>query len=155
MRPRDPAAQSAEQAHLMRVSQRHGELVTVSGLEPEALPERSRTATEKPCPHRTLFGRTLKRKGRKGTTPATGALSRADRHTPDQRMPTITADLIPRGADDRATLVTLDPKPHARRIQTTQGEIDLAQVRRQRLHVGRLTLLKIHTTRQPPEPVWT
>jgi len=68
-------------------------------------------------------------------------------------MATITADLVPGAARDHAALGTLDPQPHARRVQTAQGEIDLAQERRQRLDISRLAQFKIRYTSRSSEPV--
>src|SRR5689334_20883636 len=111
----------------MRVRQRLGEFIAVGRFEPQRPPERTGATAEQPGRGRALFRRTLHGESSESAAPTAGALRLADRNAPDQRMATVAADLVPRAPDDRAVLVTVDPEPHARRIQPAQREIDLPQ----------------------------
>lgn len=56
-----------------------------------------------------------------------GAESWGDRDTSDQGVVAVLAELESGAADDLATVITLDPEPYGRSVETGQSQVDLVQ----------------------------
>jgi hypothetical protein len=128
----------------MRVSERPRELLTISRLELQAPPERTRATAEQPRRRRTFPRGTIECESREGAAYPPGALRRLHGDAPDQHVSTVRAELIACAAHDRTLCVMFKPQPNLGRIQSAECQIDLAQERGQRLEVARPALPKVH-----------
>jgi hypothetical protein len=92
----------------------------------------------------------MQSKSRRFRASATTPQLRGDRDAADERVKTVTTQLIAGACNDCAGLVALNPEPHGRRLESTHGQIDVTQERLELIDVTHATRLESHAPSQSP-----